>query len=212
MALLGVREPFRTAEGWWTFSVLFTNFVSIALLIWLLRREGKRYRDMLHFTRETFWKDLGIALILFLLAAPISTLPNLWLAERLFGSGQVAMDLFFRPLPLWAALVSILMPITIAFAELPTYFGYAMPRLEKQLANGWLAYALASFALAFQHVAFPLIFDASFMVWRIAMFIPFAFYIGLCIKLRPRLLPFLMVGHALIDMSLIAILFTLGTT
>ena len=47
--------------------------------------------------------------------------------------------MLFRPLPMWAILLGFLFPITIAFAELPTYFGYVMPRLEKQLRSGGLA-------------------------------------------------------------------------
>ena len=41
------------------------------------------------------------------------------------------------------------------------------------------------------------------------MFLPFAFYIGLVIKLRPRLLPFLAIGHFLIDITTLTVYFTL---
>jgi hypothetical protein len=84
-----------------------------------------------------------------------------------------------------------------------------MPRLEEQLGNNWLAWALASFFLAFQHVTLPLILDWRFIIWRMGMFIPFAFFIGLCLKLRPQLFPYLMIGHALIDLMTVMILLTL---
>lgn len=33
------------------------------------------------------------------------------------------------------------------------------------------------------------------------MFLPFALFLGVILRWRPRLLPYLMVGHALIDVS-----------
>jgi hypothetical protein len=155
------------------------------------------------------WKELGIALLLMVAIIPAATFPNQWLANKLFGSEDVVFALLFRPLPLWAGIVSTLFPLTIAFAELPTYFGYVMPRLENQLGNGWLAWGLASLFLSFQHVTLPLVFDWQFIVWRFGMFIPLSFLLGLCLKLRPSLFPYLMAIHTLLDMSAVAIVLTL---
>lgn len=201
--------PWNDSAGWWTFSALFTNLVSIMLLAWLFQRENKRYFDFLSFSPQTVWKDVGITLLTMIVLLPLSVLPNQWLATWLFGSDEIAFSLFFRPLPLWAGLVSILYPITIAFAELPTYFGYAMPRLAKQLGNDWLAWAIASFFLAFQHITLPLILDWRFMLWRFGMFLPLALLLGLCLKIRPQLFPYFMTVHALLDMTTVAILLTL---
>jgi hypothetical protein len=38
------------------------------------------------------------------------------------------------------------------------------------------------------------------------MFIPFALFAGLCIKLRPRLLPYYLIIHALMDIVVVAML------
>jgi hypothetical protein len=130
------------------------------------------------------------------------------LANWLFGSNEIAFSLFFRPLPLWAGIISILYPISIAFAELPTYFGYVMPRLEKQLGNSWLAWSLASLFLALQHITLPLILNRQFMLWRFGMFIPLAFIMGLCLKIRPQLFPYFMITHALLDMITVVIILT----
>lgn len=202
-------SPWSDSAGWWTFSALFANLVSIMLLVWLFQQEKKRYFDLLSFSRRTMWKDIGITFLTMIVLLPLSIFPNQWLATWLFGSNEIAFSLFFRPLPLWAGLVSILYPITIAFSELPTYFGYAMPRLEKQSGNGWFAWAVASFFLAFQHITLPLILDWRFMFWRFGMFIPLAFLLGLWLKIRPQLLPYFMIVHALLDMSTVIILLTL---
>lgn len=75
--------------------------------------------------------------------------------------------------------------------------------------NSWKAWILTSFFLALQHIAVPLIFDWHFMVWRLGMFLPFAFFVGACIKIRPRIFPYMAAIHALMDMSLIFMLLPL---
>lgn len=202
-------SPWDDSAGWWTFSALFTNLVSIMLLVWLFGQEKKCYLEILSFSRQTMWKDIGITFLTMIVLMPLSIFPNQWLTTWLFGSSEIAYSLFFRPLPLWAGLVSVLFPITIAFSELPTYFGYVMPRLEKQSGNGWFAWGTASFFLAFQHITLPLILDWRFMLWRFGMFVPLALLLGVCLKIRPQLLPYFMIVHALLDMSTVAILLTL---
>jgi hypothetical protein len=91
--------------------------------------------------------------------------------------------------------------VTQGLIELPTYFIYIMPRLEAITRKKWLAIAVASFFLAFQHIAVPLIFNYRFILWRLIMFLPFAFLMGIIIHWRPRLIPYLMIGHVLIDLS-----------
>ena len=132
-----------------------------------------------------------------------------WLGDAIVGSYDAAIAMMFRPLPPWGLWLGLLFPLTIGFVELPTYFGYAMPRLERRLGSGWVAWALASVALSLQHAALPLVFNGPYLLWRALMYLPFALYLGLVIKLRPRLLPFLMIGHALIDIGTWAVYFTL---
>ena len=95
--------------------------------------------------------------------------------------------------------------LTIAFAELPTYFGYVMPRLEAQLKNGWVAWLIASFFLAAQHMFLPFILDGGYLLWRLGMFLPFALFTGLVLKFRPALLPYFMVVHALMDVTTVLV-------
>ena len=70
---------------------------------------------------------------------------------------------------------------------------------------GWLAWLIASFFLAAQHIFLPLILDGGFILWRLGMYLPFALFAGLMIKLRPTLLPYYMIVHALIDVSAVAV-------
>ena len=146
-----------------------------------------------------------------MIGLPIAAAPMSILAILIFGDSMAPIRMMFRPLPTWALVVGLLFPLTIAFAELPTYFGYVMPRLEIQLKNGWIAWLVASLFLAAQHVFLPLLPDGRFMLWRLGMYLPFALFAGLVLKLRPGLLPYFAIIHALMDISALSVYLTPGS-
>lgn len=201
LRVFGVSDAWSESARWWLFSVIAANLITILLLVRFMRDEGRRYLDLLLVDRKGIWLDLALTLGIFLLAMPLGLFPGRLLAEALFQSPDTPAAMMFQPLPPWAVLVGILFPLTIAFSELPTYFGYSMPRLARQLGNPWLAWALASLFLSLQHMTLPLILDARFILWRALMFLPFALFLGLAIKLRPGLLPYLVVCHFLVDLA-----------
>jgi len=205
----GSADSWHISEGWWTFSVLFTNIVSIVILVFTFRKEGRNYFKLFQISKEKLGKDLLTAILLFVIAIPIAFLPNIWLSKLLWGSADFATPMLFRHLPLWAGIISILFPLTQACAELPTYFGLVMPRLAKHYKNGWTAWLIASLFLALQHITLPLIFDWKFILWRFCMFLPFALFIGLCIKYRPKLLAYFMIIHAIMDMGTVIMILNL---
>ena len=181
------------------------NFVSIYLLMRVFNAEGKRYFEAIRFSRATVKTDLIWFFVSSLIGMPIASAPMNIAGAWIFGDPLTPTYMMFRPLPDWAFALSFLFPLTIAFAELPTYFGYVMPRLAAQFRNGWLAWLIASLALAAQHMFLPLILDGGFMLWRLLMYLPFALFAGLMIKLRPTLLPYYMIVHALVDISAVMV-------
>lgn len=201
----GSESAWSEANRWWTFAVILTNICSIYLLNRVFAAEGKRFLDILRFSRATWKSDLVWFVVLSAIGMPIAALPREPLAIAIFGDVATTTALMFRPLPMWAIVVSFLLPLTIAFSELPTYFGYVMPRLK----NGWVAWILASFFLAAQHMFFPFVFNSGFMLWRLGMFVPFAFFTGLVLKFRPTLLPYFVIVHALLDVSLVLVFLTI---
>jgi hypothetical protein len=175
----------------------------------LFRREGKSYLNLFHFSREYVKNDLLTLLWILIITIPVAFLPNTLLATWLFGNINSAMSLFIRHLPTWASLIGFfLFPITQGLAELVTYFLYIEPKLEEQIKSKWLGVTITALALGFQHIAIPLVFNGRFMVWRILMFIPFAFLLGIVLRWKPRLLPYLAIVHILMDMATAAMLFT----
>jgi hypothetical protein len=207
----GSSSAWEDSADWWPITATLANLACIALLMGLFNGEGKRYRDMLRFQRQTLKGDLLVMLGMVILFGPVAFLPNILLSTWLFGDAQVPNALFIRPLPMWAGVMSLaIWPITHGLAELPTYFGYCMPRLEGQTGRAWLAVALASGFLALQHVALPLLFDGRFILWRSLMFLPFALMVGILLHWRPRLLPYMVIVHMLIDAATAASLLSVA--
>lgn len=201
-ALSGATNAWEASIPWWPLCAALTNVVCIILLAKLFQREGARFWTIFRFQRATFWQDLLAFLGIALLSIPVAMLPNTGLAQLLFGSAEGATELFFRPLPVWgAAAATILFPLTIAFAELPTYFGYVMPRLEGLTGKAWLGWLLPVLLLSAQHATLPLVFNGRFIVWRLVMFLPFAMLVGLVLRWRPRLMPYLVIFHGLLDLA-----------
>lgn len=200
-----VQSPWYEFARWWPIVVFPANIVSLYFLIRLYKAEKKNFWDILHFSHKTWKSDLLWFIGFSLLAMPIAAMPRVPLAAAIFGDADIATNLLFRPIPTWAFFASFLFPLTIWFAELPTYFGYCMPRIADQLKNSWLAWILSSLFLAAQHMFLPLIFNGGYLLWRFGMFLPFALVIGLALKLRPRLLPYVVIAHALLDISTVLV-------
>jgi hypothetical protein len=191
-----VQALFAVALGSWDASIAFwpiaatlANIATIALLVALFAREGRSFWRLFAVDTALLRQDLPILALVVLISGVLAYFPNIWLADWLFGSPDGALQLLLRPLPLWVAALTIAFPLTIVFAELPTYFAYAVPRIETQIGSRWLAVLLGSTFLAVQHVTLPLIFDARFMLWRTLMFLPFAVFLGVVLHWRPRCYP-----------------------
>lgn len=200
--LAGSSNAWESSAAWWPIVVSIANIITIFLLIRLFRREGRQFWDIFRIRKEHIKNDLLVLAGTMVLLGPISYLPNVWLGGLLFGDPQRTLDLLIQPLPLWAVYASIILfPVTQGVAELATYFLYAMPRLESQGMPRWLAVSFTSLMLAFQHIAVPFLFNSRYIVWRGLMFIPFAFFVGILLRWRPRLLPYLAVIHWLMDLA-----------
>jgi hypothetical protein len=170
----------------------------------LLRPEGLRLTDLYAWDRSRVRQDILPLLGLLFISGPVTFLPNQLLATWLFGSAEAPLALMLQPLPLWAAVFAgVLFPITIALTELPMYYGYVRPRLEVLWQQPWAAVAVAVFWHAAQHTALPLLFDWRFAAWRLGMFLPFALLVALVLRWRPSLMPYMMVVHGLMDLSMV---------
>lgn len=204
LSATGSADAWNEAGRYWTFLPTLASIVSLYFLVRLFKQENKRFWDILRFSRETWKKDLLWFIGLSIVAIPIVGAPREPLAKAIFGDAMIATNMLFRPLPTWAFVLSFLFPLTIWFSELPTYYGYCMPRLSEQI-NGWLAWLITSFFLAAQHVFLPTILDGGYALWCFGMFLPFALFCGLALKFRPTLLPYFVIIHALLDITTVMV-------
>ena len=203
LAVRGTLHPWGASAAWWPVAAVLANVVTLFLLRWLFSREGIHLRDVFAYDRQHVLRDILITVAALAIGTPLAMLPNIGAAQLLFGDSTTALALFIRPLPIWAAYVSVVIfPLTVGLVELPTYFGYCMPRLQALSGKWWIALLLAGFFLAAQHMALPLIFDWRFLLWRLVMFLPFALFVGGVLLWKPRLLPWCMIGHALADLQI----------
>ena len=200
----GTESAWGESARYWTFQVTIVNVVSLYLLVRAFNAEGKRFWDILRFSRETWKADLLWFIGFSIIAMPIVGAPREPLAKAIFGDVMIATNMLFKPIPPWAFLLSFLFPFTIWFSELPTYFGYCMPRLSQQI-NGWIAWFITSFFLAAQHMFLPTILNGGYFLWRFGMFLPFALFTGLVLKFRPALLPYFVIVHALLDVTTVLV-------
>lgn len=197
--LQGAPGAWQASIMWWPVSAIATNLITFGLLVGLARQEGKTLRDLYTYERSRLKRDLLMSLVFVLVALPVGYV-------GLMGSTWLVFDGtlpdFFYPLPMWAAwLVVLLFAPTVALVELPTYFGYSMPRIEALTGRTWLAVLLPVFWLAAQHITLPLVFDGQYMLWRFLAFLPLAIVVG-ALHLRTRRMIPLMVTHLLIDLSI----------
>jgi hypothetical protein len=207
--IVGRQTPVEDAAAWWLVQVILTNLTCIGLLSYLMNREGKKLADLYRVEKHPFWKDLLLALGLFIIGLPLGALPNTLIAQWLFNDALVPAYMMFQPIPVWALVMGLLFPLTIAFAEIPYYFAYIMPRLQTATNRKWVITFICGLALAAQHITLPLILDGRFILWRLLMYLPFALFIAVVMHWKPRLLNYFIVFHALMDLSALAVYFSL---
>jgi len=188
--------------AWWPLSAAITGLSSLALLRRSLHLDGGRYRELLRIDRAHLRADVRTTLLLVVATAVLALAPNIGIAALLWGDPLIAVDMLVRPLPLaaaWALLVAF--PVAIGLSELPVYFGYVLPRLRRHLGRRVPAILVTAAVLSLQHVTLPLVFDWRFVVWRAVMFLPFALLLAVVLDRRPRLLPYLVIVHIVLDVG-----------
>ncbi|MFO7656730.1 MAG: hypothetical protein R6W78_06650 [Bacteroidales bacterium] len=197
-----ILNSWEKSEKYWLLSATLTNIVSLWLLLILFRKEGKSFVELFRFNKETFKKDILIFSGLVIIAGPVVFLPGYFLSILLWNDPNVPTLMMFGPIEKGLTyFLLIAFPVTIAFAELPTYFGYVMPALAKHHNQKWMAVMLPVLFLSIQHATLPFIPDLKFIIYRSLVFLPLAFLIGVSIFLRPKLFIYFVILHGLLDLG-----------
>jgi hypothetical protein len=198
IALLAGSWP--KSENYWLLSATLTNFVSIALLFFLFRREGINYLDIFRINRAAFRKDILIFAGITIISVPLVFAPGYLLSLFIWGDPNTPTEMMFNPIENWLVYILLIaFPVTISLSELATYFVYIMPRLKRRMKSNWMAVLLPVLFLSIQHCTLPLIPDINFIFYRALVFLPFALLIGISIYFRPSLFPYFAILHGLMD-------------
>jgi hypothetical protein len=199
----GEADPWRRAADWWLLTVVLAEAFNLYLLRRASASEGLKLRDIYGLSRGTWKPDLGWALGALVVAGPLGLFPAMLLTSLLWSDPEASSALLFRPLPMWAVWPLVfIFPIIHALTELPTYYGYAMPRLRVLGLAASSALFMSAGVFALQHLFMPLLPDWRYLLWRALAFLPLTLWLGWVIQKRPTTLPYLMGAHALLDLSL----------
>jgi len=197
-----IVHSWQASQKYWLLTATLTNIVSIVLLFILFRRDGDGYFNIFSFNKVSLKKDVIIFIGLAAVSVPIVFVPGYLLSMMIWDDPNVPAEMMFGPIE--KGLVYILLiafPVTIAFAELATYFVYIMQKLKKQMRVKWLAVLLPVVFLSIQHVTLPFIPDLSFIVYRALVFLPFAILLGVSIYYRPSLFIYFAILHGIMDLG-----------
>ncbi|REF35350.1 CPBP family intramembrane glutamic endopeptidase [Thermasporomyces composti] len=221
----GLPDALPLAGTTSTYAVTVANVITLALLAWLVRRDGSRLRDLLGFERARLASDVGwgvLWLVVFwaVFLVPLTLVP-LGLArpgsasevqaayEQVF-SGMYADLVTTDALPAWSGvLVGIVFPFLNAPVEELTYRGYVQAHLVRRTGSAAFGIAVTALAFGIQHLAFAaswpgaLTYAVAFTGWGLAA--------GIVYHRRGRLMP-LVVAHVLTNLpfGLLPVAFTLA--
>jgi hypothetical protein len=202
-AFAGSPGAIAASAAWWLWFVTVANVACLVLMVRFGRLEGVRLRDIFFASRSTWRGDLIWALLALLGTALLAMLPGTFLAGSLWGDANHPNALLFQALPLFAVYpLFVLMPLTQAFAELPTYWGYVAPRLRASGMGRCVVIGVVGLVLSVQHMFFAFQLDWRYDLWLALKFLPFALWTGVIVDRRPTTLPYLMSIHFALDASL----------
>lgn len=202
LSAAGVANPWSASAAWWPYSASATSVVTFVFLRWRAGVEAFSLASFYRPVRPGTGTDLLLTLAVTVVGGALAVAGTIALVPVFFADPQTATALLFQPLPMWAAVLAVvLFPITIALTELPLYFGYAQPRVAELTRSAWATVLVPAAALSLQHATLPLIFDTSFLAWRALMFLGFGLVLSWALWKRPRLLPYLIVVHLMLDIQ-----------
>lgn len=187
--LQGHASPWQAAAPWWT---VYGTAIDIGCLLLIARRcrkEGSRLTELFGFDAAQAGRDMLKGIVYMAIFLPVAV------AGPIIGSlivyGNPEPPPIMGPLPLWAALYSLLVwPVLWAVTEQTTYAGFALPRFIALTGSRWQALAIVFFGWMLQHAALPFYWDWKFILFRFISFLPLIVMPLLYLR-KPRLAPFI---------------------
>jgi hypothetical protein len=190
------NQTLEQASRWWSIVCTVCNIITIVLLMIICKNEGSSYKNLISYRRGQGNVKYTLLIVGLMLLLGMSGMYGF--GFMIYGYVPVTM---VQPIPVWLASINLMiLPLTVVFAELPLYFGYALNGIEKVTGNKILSIAYPMFFYALQHSFIPLIYDWKHMLFRFLSFLPLMLVLGIIYYKKRKLLP-LMIGHAILDLA-----------
>jgi membrane protease YdiL (CAAX protease family) len=184
IALTGQPVGFPPAPDLASLYFIVVNAICLLLLRAIVRREGRRLRDLLGFDPARLLKDMDWGLlwvaVLYLpfVAAVLGAMALLYGGdlfanfERVFAPAAGSVVAFPRGITLALALATaIVFPLLNAPTEELYYRGYAQPALTAATGRGWVGVLVPTLGFSLQHLLLAptvpgmLVYAVAFFVW-----------------------------------------------
>lgn len=190
------NQTLAQASRWWSVLCTACNIITIALLMAVCKNEGITYKELINFQKGQ--KSLKYTLTVVVLMIVLGMGGMYGIGYMIYGYVPVTM---IQPIPVWLSAINIiLLPLTVVFAELPLYLGYAFNGIEKSTGNKLLAVIYPTFFYALQHGFIPLLFDWRHILFRFLSFLPLIIVLVILYNKKRKLAP-LMIGHSVLDLA-----------
>lgn len=199
VGLLFARLTNQTLEQtsrWWSIICTICNVITIVLLMIICKSEATSYKELIGYQKGQGNGKYTLSIVLLMLLLGMGGMYGFGFV--IYGYVPVSM---LQPIPIWLASINlILLPLTVVFAELPLYFGYALNSIERITGSKTLSIVYPMFFYALQHSFIPLLFDWKHILFRFLSFLPLILVLGLIYYKNKKLEP-LMIGHAVLDLT-----------
>jgi hypothetical protein len=192
-----VTDAFDSVSGWWMVYGALVELGTLAVLMWLLRRHGIGYRQLLGPPTRPWQVVVGAIGVLG------ATTPAIFFSSELtaavYGVGATPPMLAIVDLPAVGAAFSVVVwPLLTELVEPIVYLGLFLPALERITGRAWLAAVVTVAVWAAEHAFFPILLtgtglDLGFAAYRVVSVVPFlAIWTGLYYAFGRRLLPIML--------------------
>lgn len=190
------NQSLEESAKWWPVLCNVFNVITILVLVLVCKYEGSDYRDLINYKKSQLQFKNILSIIILMLSIGVGGMYVFGLA--IYGH---IPTILVQPIPIWIAIINtILLPVTIVFAELPLYYGYSFNKIKEHTGNKFLAMGYIMFFYALQHSFIPLLFDWQYILFRFLSFLPLMIVLGIIYNKKRAMTP-LMIGHGILDLA-----------
>lgn len=193
--MMGSPDPMRTAAEWWIVTATAIDVGCLAAIVIAVRREGIGVRDLLGYRGP---HDFGWVPVALIILAPGLALSS-FLTSLSYPPAAPPEIVVVNVTPLAAIYAVVVWPVIWTVTEELIYLGYVLPRLEV-LSGRPVAVVLVLTFWSIQHLALPLIPDATYILHRAVTALPVVAVVTLGYFVVGRRLAPLIVVHWLGDL------------